>query len=54
MLPNTVMQQLQEMGYEFEIDAPVDNTHTRIRLVTSWATPESAVEDFLADLALCQ
>ena len=54
VLPNTVMKQLQDMGYEFEIDAPVDDAHTRIRLVTSWATPESAVEDFLADLALCR
>lgn len=54
VLPNTVMKQLQDMGYEFEIDAPVDDTHTRIRLVTSWATPESAVEDFLKDLALCK
>ena len=53
VLPNTVMEQLQEMGYEFEIDAPVDETHTRIRLVTSWATPEQAVQSFLADLALC-
>ena len=54
VLPNTVMKQLQDMGYEFEIDAPVDDTQTRIRLVTSWATPESAVEDFLKDLALCK
>ena len=43
----------EEMGYEFEVDGPVDDTHTRIRLVTSWATPETAVEEFLADLALC-
>ena len=53
VLPNTVMDQLREMGYEFEMDGPVDDTHTRIRLVTSWATPETAVEEFLADLALC-
>ena len=54
VLPNTVIHQLQEMGYEFEIDHPVDDDHTCVRLVTSWATPESAVEDFLADLSLCQ
>ena len=47
------INQLREMGYEFEVDGPVDDTHTRIRLVTSWATPETAVEEFLADLALC-
>ena len=44
---------LQEKGYEFEIDHPVDDDHTCIRLVTSWATPESAVETFLKDLADC-
>lgn len=45
--------QVQEMGYEFETDHPVDANHTCIRLVTSWATPETAVEDFLRDLAGC-
>lgn len=54
VLPNGVIAQLQEMGYEFEIDAPVDHDHTRIRLVTSWATPESAVTAFLSDLARCR
>ena len=43
----------QRLGYEFEIDHPVDGDHTCIRLVTSWATPETAVEDFLRDLAGC-
>ena len=54
VLPNTVMAQLQDMGYEFEIDGVVDADHTRIRLVTSWATPESAVENFLRDLGKCR
>ena len=53
VLPNAAMTRLQEMGYEFEIDRTVDRDHTRIRLVTSWATPETAVEDFLRDLAAC-
>ena len=44
------MKGLQDMGYEFEIDRAEDPDHTRIRLVTSWATPEQAVEDFLRDL----
>ena len=44
VLPNTVMDQLREMGYEFEVDGPVDDTHTRIRLLTIWATPETAVD----------
>ena len=53
VLPNAVVAKLQEMGYEFEIDHTVDEHHTCIRLVTSWATPEQAVEDFLRDLAKC-
>ena len=53
VLPNATVEKLQALGYEFETDGPVDETHTRIRLVTSWATPESAVEDFLRDLAGC-
>ena len=48
-----LVAKLQEMGYEFETDHPVDANHTCIRLVTSWATPETAVEDFLRDLAGC-
>ena len=53
VLPNETVAKLQEMGYEFETDHPVDANHTCIRLVTSWATPETAVEDFLRDLAGC-
>ena len=39
------------MGYEFEVERAVDDTHTCIRFVTSWATPEAAVEALLKDLA---
>ena len=53
VLPNPVVKRLQELGYEFEIDHAVDEHHTCIRLVTSWATPESAVEAFLNDLKTC-
>ena len=53
VLPNEVVEQLQDMGYEFEVDHAVDAGHTMIRLVTSWATPEQAVEDFLRDLSVC-
>ncbi len=38
VLPNTVVSQLQEKGYEFEVDHPVDAEHTCVRFVTSWAT----------------
>lgn len=53
VFPNDVVEQLQDMGYEFEVDHAVDAGHTQIRLVTSWATPEQAVEDFLWDLSVC-
>ena len=51
VLPNTVMEKLSAMGYDFEIDHAVDETHTCVRFVTSWATPESAVEAFIKDLS---
>lgn len=54
VLPNTVIAQLQSMGYEFEIDHPVDAQHTCIRFVTSWATPADVIDSFLNDLASCQ
>ena len=53
VLPNAVVEGLLAMGYEFEVDHAVDDRHTLIRLVTSWATPEQAVENFLRDLAAC-
>ena len=51
VLDNGVIAALEARGYEFETDHPVDETHTCVRFVTSWATPETAVEDLLADLA---
>ena len=54
VLPNTVVKQLQEMGYEFEIDHAEDEAHTCVRFVTSWATPKAAVDAFLKDLADCK
>ena len=53
-MANTVVAQLQELGYEFEIDHAEDEAHTCVRFVTSWATPETAVDQFLKDLASCQ
>lgn len=50
VLPNETVSLLQAAGYEFEIDHAVDDAHTCIRLVTSWATPELAVDSFLRDL----
>lgn len=54
VLPNTVARQLEEMGYEFEPERVIDSGHTCVRFVTSWATPQSAVDAFLRDLAACR
>ena len=54
VLPNDVVKRLQEMGYEFEIDHAESETHICVRFVASWATPESAVDQFLKDLASCR
>jgi threonine aldolase len=51
VLPNDVVDRLRAMGYEFETDRVVDEAHTSVRFVTSWATTESAVDAFLKDLA---
>lgn len=50
ILPNTVMEKLQPL-YGFEVQHSVDDAHTCVRFVTSWATPESAVSEFLEHLA---
>lgn len=53
VLPNSVILKLQDLGYAFETDHVVDDTHTCVRFVTSWATPKAAVEQLLKDLAAC-
>jgi len=50
ILPNAVMQPLSEL-YCFYEWSKVDAQHTSVRLVTSWATPVEAVDEFLADVA---
>ncbi len=47
VLPNSVVKGLQAAGYRFEVDHAEGPDQTCIRLVTSWATPEDAVNTFL-------
>ena len=54
VLPNDVAAKLEAMGYVFEAQEAVDENNTIVRFVTSWATPEEAVEQFLKDLAACK
>ncbi|MEM5819236.1 MAG: beta-eliminating lyase-related protein, partial [Desulfitobacterium hafniense] len=46
---NEVVQELKE-SYHFEIWGKVDESHTAIRLVASWATEEEAVAAFVKDI----
>lgn len=49
IFPNEVIENLREL-YGFYIWAPVDSRKSAVRLVTSWFTPDSAVESFLDDV----
>ena len=49
ILPNNIMEKLSEK-YAFNIERVIDETNTAIRLVTSWATKEEAVLEFIEDL----
>lgn len=46
IVPHTLIEKL-EKEYEFYVWQKIDTEHSAIRLVTSWATEEHAVEDFL-------
>jgi len=49
ILPNSLLTVLAK-DYSFSTDHAVDETRSCIRLVTSWATPQQAVEKFLQAL----
>ena len=50
VLPNEAIEKLRK-SYEFyDWSVHEESNHTAIRLVTSWATPESEVDRFIADL----
>lgn len=49
IMPNQVIAELAK-DYSFEIQRKADENHSLIRLVTSWATQESAVDEFIEDL----
>lgn len=49
ILPNQIVAQL-EKKYSFNIERELEHDTKAIRLVTSWATPETAVLEFLEDL----
>lgn len=47
-------EKLAAMGFEFQMDHPLDGERCVYRFVTSWATPEHAVDELLAALAQCK
>jgi threonine aldolase len=49
IFPNNLIEKLQEK-YSFLIWEKVDDNNSAIRLVTSWATQETMVQDFINDL----
>ncbi len=49
VLPNTVIAELRK-GYAFYTWKEIDNDSSCARLVTSWATKEEKVDEFIADL----
>jgi threonine aldolase len=49
IFPNEIIEELSQK-YEFYVWAKADETNSVVRLVTSWATKEEAVDSFLADL----
>lgn len=49
ILPNQIVEELEKL-YSFYVWNRIDDERSAIRLVTSWATPESAVDSLLADL----
>lgn len=49
ILPNAIIEALSPL-YRFYVWSKVDEQHAAIRLVTSWATPQAAIDAFLDDL----
>ena len=49
IIPNSIISKLEEL-YGFYVWVKVDEDNSAIRLVTSWATEERAVDEFLEDL----
>lgn len=49
IFPNRVMEEMLKL-YDFALWEQVDDTHSAVRLVTSWATPQEQVTAFLTDL----
>lgn len=52
ILDNGLIEQLQKK-YEFQVWEKIDHNLTAMRFVTSWATPEAVVDEFIRDFEIC-
>lgn len=52
IFPDRVIAKLEE-NYLFSVQERINDSHTAIRLVTSWATREDACRQFIKDLEAC-
>ncbi len=49
IFPDTVIEKLAK-NFTFNLGQRIDETHSSIRLVTSWATTDEGVEEFIQTL----
>ncbi len=49
ILPNEVIEHLNQQ-YEFYVWKQIDIEHSAVRIITSWATDEAKVDEFISDL----
>lgn len=54
LLPVAMAEKLEQLGYQFAVQPQPDARYTCARFVTSWATPEEAVDQLLFDLGRCR
>lgn len=50
ILPNEIIEKLSEK-YLFYVWSKIDENNSSIRIVTSWATPEEIVDEFIGEIA---
>lgn len=53
IIPNEILKKM-EAKYSYTFWEKIDDTHTAIRIVTSWATPLAVVNEFIKDMISCK
>lgn len=52
ILPNTLADKISEK-YAFQVQEKIDEDHTAVRFVTSWACPDEIIDEFIEDFKAC-